>query len=64
MFFNISSLSSWKHWKSNIIMFFFLIFKISKIPFLETFGDIYNPQIQKYMSGLPKAAETEQKLSK
>lgn len=43
---------------------FFLIFKISKIPFLETFGDIYNPQIQKYMSELPKAAETKQKLSK
>lgn len=44
--------------------YFFLIFKNSKIPFLETFGDKYNPQTQKYMSGLPKAAESEQKLSK
>ena len=45
-------------------LLFFLIFENSKIPFLETFVDKYNPQTQKYMSGLPKAAETEQKLSK
>lgn len=40
-----------------------LILKNSEVPFLENFGDKYNPQTQKYVSRLPKAAEAEQKLS-